>query len=89
MDPITVDDLHELVRRSAPFAALARGALEAVLDMLSGRYPSEEFAELRPRLIWDRGTGELTGRPGRAAAGHHLRRHHPRPRHVRRLPGRR
>src|SRR5664279_2722279 len=64
MDPITVDQLHELLRKSAPFAALGRGALEAVLDMLSGRYPSEQFAELRPRLTWDRITGELTGRPG-------------------------
>ena len=64
MDPITVDELHELLRRSAPFAALGRGALESVLDMLSGRYPSEQFAELRPRLTWDRVTGELTGRPG-------------------------
>nr|WP_231988065.1 DEAD/DEAH box helicase [Nakamurella panacisegetis] len=64
MDSITVDGLHELLRRSAPFAALGRGALEAVLDMLSGRYPSEQFAELRPRLTWDRVTGELTGRPG-------------------------
>ncbi|GAA2005916.1 ATP-dependent Lhr-like helicase [Nakamurella flavida] len=64
MDSITVDDLHDLLRRSAPFAALGRGALEAVLDMLSGRYPSEQFAELRPRLTWDRVTGELTGRPG-------------------------
>jgi ATP-dependent Lhr-like helicase len=64
MDPITVDQLHELLRRSAPFAALGRGALESVLDMLSGRYPSEQFAELRPRLTWDRVTGELTGRPG-------------------------
>jgi ATP-dependent Lhr-like helicase len=64
MDPITVDELHALLRRSAPFAALGRGPLEAVLDMLSGRYPSEEFAELRPRLNWDRVTGELTGRPG-------------------------
>ncbi len=64
MDPITVDELHELLRRSAPFAALGRGALESVLDMLSGRYPSEQFAELRPRLNWDRVTGELTGRPG-------------------------
>ncbi len=64
MEPITVDALHELLRRSAPFAALGRGALEAVLDMLSGRYPSEQFAELRPRLTWDRVTGELTGRPG-------------------------
>ena len=64
MDPITVDDLLELLRRSAPFAALGRGALESVLDMLSGRYPSEQFAELRPRLTWDRTTGLLTGRPG-------------------------
>ncbi len=64
MDPITVDELHELLRRSAPFAALGRGALESVLDMLSGRYPSEQFAELRPRLTWDRVTGELVGRPG-------------------------
>ena len=64
MDDITVDELHELIRRSAPFAGLGRGALEAVLDMLSGRYPSEQFAELRPRLTWDRVTGALTGRPG-------------------------
>ncbi|MDQ6657534.1 MAG: ATP-dependent helicase [Actinomycetota bacterium] len=64
MDSITVDELHAMLRRSAPFAALSRGPLEAVLDMLSGRYPSEEFAELRPRLSWDRVTGELVGRPG-------------------------
>ena len=64
MEPITVDELLELLRKSAPFAALGRGALEAVLDMLSGRYPSEQFAELRPRLTWDRTTGVLTGRPG-------------------------
>ncbi len=64
MEPIAVDELLELLRRSAPFAALGRGAMEAVLDMLSGRYPSEQFAELRPRLSWDRTTGVLTGRPG-------------------------
>jgi ATP-dependent Lhr-like helicase len=64
MDPIGVDGLLELLRRSAPFAGLGRGALEAVLDMLSGRYPSEQFAELRPRITWDRTTGVLTGRPG-------------------------
>ena len=64
MEPITVDELLELLRRSAPFAGLGRGALETVLDMLSGRYPSEQFAELRPRLTWDRTTGVLTGRPG-------------------------
>ncbi|MDQ2851957.1 MAG: DEAD/DEAH box helicase, partial [Actinomycetota bacterium] len=37
---------------------------ESVLDMLSGRYPSEEFAELRPRIVWDRVGATLTGRPG-------------------------
>ena len=64
MDPISVPDVLALLRRSAPFAGLGRGALDAVLDMLSGRYPSEQFAELRPRITWDRTTGLLTGRPG-------------------------
>ncbi len=64
LDDWTVDDLHALVRRSAPFAALGRAVLESVLDMLSGRYPSEEFAELRPRLVWDRVAGTLVGRRG-------------------------
>jgi ATP-dependent Lhr-like helicase len=63
-DPWTVDDLAALVRRAAPFATLPTSALEAVLDMLSGRYPSDEFAELRPRLTWDRVTGVLSPRPG-------------------------
>src|SRR5262249_55639705 len=49
-----VDDLYALARRAAPFAALPRAQFEGVLDMLSGRYPSDEFAELRPRLTWDR-----------------------------------
>ena len=64
MDPWTVDDVESLVRRSAPFAGLTRSILESVLDMLAGRYPSDEFAELRPRLVWDRHTGVLTARPG-------------------------
>jgi ATP-dependent Lhr-like helicase len=64
MDDWSVDDLMALVRRAAPFAGLTRPVLEAVLDMLAGRYPSEEFAGLRPRLIWDRTTGSLRGRPG-------------------------
>jgi ATP-dependent Lhr-like helicase len=64
LDDWAVDDLEALVRRSAPFAGLTRGVLESVLDMLAGRYPSEEFAELRPRLVWDRVTGTLTGRRG-------------------------
>ncbi|GAA2003561.1 Lhr family ATP-dependent helicase [Nocardioides kribbensis] len=58
------DELFALVRRSAPFTALPRSAYDATLDLLSGRYPSDEFAELRPRIVWDRVTGELTGRPG-------------------------
>ncbi|MCW2604850.1 MAG: putative ATP-dependent helicase lhr [Pseudonocardiales bacterium] len=64
MDEMTVDEVEDLIRRCAPFAALPRTALEAVLDMLAGRYPSDEFAELRPRIVWDRVTGVLTGRPG-------------------------
>ncbi|WP_028708955.1 ATP-dependent helicase [Propionicicella superfundia] len=62
MDSWTVADAEALVRRAAPFGGLSRPVLEAVLDMLSGRYPSDEFGELRPRLVWDRATGVLTGR---------------------------
>jgi ATP-dependent Lhr-like helicase len=64
LDAWSVDELFDLVRRSAPFTALPRSAYDATLDLLSGRYPSDEFAELRPRLVWDRVTGTLTGRPG-------------------------
>ncbi len=54
MDIWTVDALHALVIRADPFRDLSRAQLEGVLDMLSGRYPSDEFAELRPRVVWDR-----------------------------------
>jgi ATP-dependent helicase Lhr and Lhr-like helicase len=64
MEPWTVDDLAALVRGTAAFSALPDSALHAVLDMLAGRYPSDEFAELRPRIVWDRVAGTLTGRPG-------------------------
>ncbi len=64
MDDWEIGELEGVVRRAAPFAGLTRPVLEAVLDMLAGRYPSEEFAELRPRLVWDRTTGMLRGRPG-------------------------
>src|SRR5690606_40642786 len=60
----TVDDVATTVRRAAPFASLPDDALHAVLDMLAGRYPSEEFGELRARITWDRITGVLQGRPG-------------------------
>ncbi len=64
VEPRTVDDVAATVRRAAPFAALPDDALHAVLDMLAGRYPSEEFGELRARITWDRVTGVLEGRPG-------------------------
>ncbi|MEU5159865.1 ATP-dependent helicase [Streptomyces sp. NPDC020875] len=64
LDTWQVDDLLALVRRAAPFAALPESAFEAVLDMLAGRYPSDAFAELRPRVVWDRVAGTVTGRPG-------------------------
>lgn len=61
---IAVDDLHALVRRAHPFAELSREQLDNVLDMLAGRYPSDEFAELRPRITWDRTGGLVRGRSG-------------------------
>jgi ATP-dependent helicase Lhr and Lhr-like helicase len=63
-EELTVDELHELVRRAYPFRELSRQQLENVLDMLAGRYPSEEFSELRPRITWDRVAGLLRGREG-------------------------
>ncbi|MFD0397786.1 ATP-dependent helicase [Kitasatospora sp. NPDC127121] len=64
LDAWPVDDLLTVVRRAAPFATLPQSAFEAVLDMLAGRYPSDAFAELRPRVVWDRVAGTVTGRPG-------------------------
>ncbi|MFF9196043.1 ATP-dependent helicase [Streptomyces sp. NPDC014779] len=64
LDSWQVDDLLATVRRAAPFAALPESAFTAVLDMLAGRYPSDAFAELRPRVVWDRVAGTVTGRPG-------------------------
>jgi len=64
VDEVDVDEAYELVRRTAPFATLPRSAYDATLDLLAGRYPSEEFAELRPRIVWDRVAGRVTGRPG-------------------------
>lgn len=64
MDTLEIDSWFELIRRAEPFKTLPRNAFEAVLNMLAGRYPSDEFANLRPRLIWDRQNNTLTGRPG-------------------------
>ena len=62
MDAWSVTDLLATVTRAAPFETLSREALEAVLGMLAGAYPSDEFAELRPRLVWDRVTDVIEGR---------------------------
>ena len=64
IDEWELDALYALVRRAAPYAALPRSVFENVLDMLSGRYPSDEFAELRPRITWDRVSNRLTPREG-------------------------
>jgi ATP-dependent Lhr-like helicase len=63
-DALEVGDLHALVRGAYPFADLSLQQLENVLDMLAGRYPSDEFAELRPRIVWDRAAGVVRGREG-------------------------
>ncbi|MFL5947644.1 MAG: DEAD/DEAH box helicase [Gaiellaceae bacterium] len=63
-EEIAVDELHQLVRGAYPFADLSRVQLENVLDMLDGRYPSDEFAELRARVVWDRTAGVVKGRQG-------------------------
>ncbi len=64
MDEWSVDDLHALVRRCHPYRELSRPQLEGVLEMLAGRYPSDEFAELRPRIVWDRLAGTVRARDG-------------------------
>ena len=64
LDDWAVDELEAVVRRAAPFSGLTRPVLEAVLDMLAGRYPGEEFAGLKPRVVWDRVAGVIHGRPG-------------------------
>lgn len=61
---LTVDEVFERVRRAWPYRALSRAALVATLDMLDGRYPSDAFADLRPRLSWDRATDALRPRKG-------------------------
>lgn len=61
---VTADHLYEVARRAAPYSDLGRKLFDATLDMLSGRYPSDLFAGLRPRINWDRESGEITPRPG-------------------------
>ncbi len=64
MEEWEVDRLFATIRSAAPFAELSRPVFEGVLDMLSGRYPSDEFAELRPRITWDRIAGTVAAREG-------------------------
>ena len=61
-DDWQTDDLYALVRRAYPYRELPRAQFDGVLDMLSGRYPSDDFAELRPRIVWDRIAGSIAGR---------------------------
>jgi ATP-dependent Lhr-like helicase len=63
-EPVAVDDLYAMVTRTHSYAELGRDLLENVLDMLDGRYPSQEFAELRPRIVWDRVGGTIRARRG-------------------------
>src|SRR3970282_964299 len=61
---IDKQELFDCLRGAAPYFELSELTFEAVLDLLSGRYPSDEFAELRPRITWDRASGKLTPRQG-------------------------
>lgn len=62
VEELTVQELYKLARRSYPFASLTQQQLEGVLGMLAGQYPSDEFAELRPRITWDHETGHVSTR---------------------------
>ncbi len=64
MDEWEIEKLGRVVRRAYPYSDLGPRAFESVLDMLSGRYPSDQFVELRPRIVWDRVAGKLRGRAG-------------------------
>ncbi|HVY79145.1 MAG TPA: DEAD/DEAH box helicase [Solirubrobacterales bacterium] len=64
LDEWEVDEVERLVTAAEPFRELSREQLENVLDMLDGRYPSDRFAELRPRIVWDRAEGTMHGRKG-------------------------
>ena len=64
LEPVDVNTIYNTLRRAAPYAQLPRSSFEGVLDLLSGRYPSHEFAELRPRVNWDRLGGIISPRKG-------------------------
>ena len=64
MDDWDPEAWFDVVRRAAPYMSLPKSAFDAVLDLLAGKYPSTEFAQLRPRLLWDRTENVLSARPG-------------------------
>jgi ATP-dependent helicase Lhr and Lhr-like helicase len=64
LDEWEIDEVERLVTATEPFGELSREQLENVLDMLDGRYPSDRFSELRPRIVWDRTRGTMHGRKG-------------------------
>ncbi len=59
-----VEHWYATVTRSYPYKNLPRDVFDAVIDLASGVYPSTDFAELRPRIIYDRIIGRLSARPG-------------------------
>jgi len=85
VEPYDVDELYRVVRRAAPFAELPRSAFDGVLDMLSGHYPSDEFSDLKPRLVWDRNSGSVARALVCASARGQQRRHDSGSRPVRRI----
>ena len=92
--PVDVDELFALVTRTYSYAELPRALFENVLDMLDGRYPSQEFGDLRPRIVWDRVGGTIRARKGSRQLAVTNAGHDPRPRPVhghaaRRAQGRR
>ena len=82
---IGVEEVFRLVRGAAPFSSLTRAAFTGVLDLLAGRYPSDEFADLRPRITWDRVQRHAGAARGSQDAGHPEWRHHSRSRALRRI----
>lgn len=61
-DDLAVDEIYTMVRRAYNFESLSRDQLEGVLGMLAGQYPSDDFADLKPRILWDRETNVLSSR---------------------------
>ena len=64
MDDLDVDEWFDVIRRAAPYRELSRDVYVSTLDLISGRFPSDEFAELRPRVTWDRDANTISGRRG-------------------------